>query len=95
MSMNKIDTHNEEVLQSKREDFDLFLAKEDWKGAQAVIDSIREDGHELSADILRKALLKAQYESKDWDNEGKLNEEQREDSRSEWVEQQGGSYLED
>lgn len=92
--MNDIDTHNEEVLQSKREDFDLFLAKEDWKNAQAVIDSIREDGHELSADILRKAYLKAQYESKkDFDNEGKLNEEQRESDHRDFVERQGGTFL--
>lgn len=91
--MNEPDIHNEEVLQSKREDFDLFIAKQDWKGAQTVIDSIREDGHEHSADILRKAYLKAQYESKDWDNEGKLNEEERENDHSTWVEQQGGSYL--
>lgn len=61
--MNEIDTHNEEVLQSKREDFDMFLAKEDWVNAQAVIDSIRECGNPHSADILRKAFLKAQYET--------------------------------
>lgn len=92
--MNEVDTHNEEVIQSMREDFDMFLAKQDWKNAQAVIDALREiPGQDHSADILRKAYLKAQYESKDWDNEGKLHEEQSEDSRSEWVEQQGGSYL--
>jgi hypothetical protein len=92
--MNNEEIQQEEWLQAQREDFDLFLARHEWTNAQAVIDSLRESGYEHSADILRKAYLKAQYEStKDWDNEGKLGEEQRESSHDDFVERQGGSYL--
>jgi len=50
-------------LDTAQEDFDSFLVKNDWVNAQAVIDAIRENGFSHSADILRKALLKAQHES--------------------------------
>jgi len=50
-------------LDGAQEDFDSFLAKNDWVNAQAVIDAVRENGYIHSADILRKAFLKAQYES--------------------------------
>ena len=53
---------NVQWLDGAREDFDSFLAKNDWVNAQAVIDAIREHGYAHSADILRKAFLKAQSE---------------------------------
>lgn len=43
-------------------DFDMFLAQNDWKNSQAIIDTLREIGQDHLADILRKAYLKKQYE---------------------------------
>ena len=54
---------NIEWLYRAQEDFDSFLAKNDLVNAQAVMDAVRENGYIHSADILRKAFLKAQSES--------------------------------
>ena len=53
---------NVQWLDGAQEDFDSFLAKNDWVNAQAVIDAVRENGYSHSADILHKAFLKAQSE---------------------------------
>jgi hypothetical protein len=51
------------ILEDAQSDFDTFLAQQDWVQAQDVIDNLRDIGFEHEADILRKAYLKAQYES--------------------------------
>ena len=55
----------ESNIENAQADFDMFLAKQDWKNAQAVIDSLRDIGQGHLADILRKAYLKKQYEVSD------------------------------
>lgn len=71
--MKDQDRANEDWLQGAREDFDMFLSQINWskyrsdennRNCLAVIDSIRENGHEHSADILKKAYLKKQYDMK-------------------------------
>ena len=60
--MKDQDNANIEWLYRAQEDFDSFLAKNDLVNAQAVMDAVRENGYIHSADILRKAFLKAQSE---------------------------------
>jgi len=55
-------TTNTEILEAQQEDFDEFLAKKDWKNAQAIIDNLWETGFAHEAEILRKELLKKQYQ---------------------------------
>lgn len=61
MSMTDHDTSNEQYVVYCQEEVDQFLAKFDWKGAQAIIDDMRARGFDHHADILRKVLLEAQF----------------------------------
>lgn len=83
--------HEERDIENMQADFDMFLAKEDWKNAQIIIDNLWDLKQDVLAEASRRALLREQ--SKDWDNEGKLNDEERESDHSDFVERQGGSYL--
>lgn len=53
---------NDVWKESAREDFDTFLAKGQWVNAQAIVDSFSENGFEHESVILRKSLLRAQFE---------------------------------
>lgn len=57
------DTQNVSWIEDKQGDFDEFLAKKDWVNAQAVVDSFWELGFNHEAELLRRAFLRAQYES--------------------------------
>ena len=59
--MTDHNTANEEWAQAAREDYDVFAAKREWNNCQAVIDSLRENGFEHKADILRKDLINTQH----------------------------------
>lgn len=56
-------TANTEWKEDAKDDFDEFIARRNWVSAQAIIDNFYEHGFEHEAVILRKAYLKAQYES--------------------------------
>lgn len=57
------DTQNVSWMEDKQGDFDEFLAKKDWVNAQAIVDSFWELGFNHEAELLRRTLLRAQYES--------------------------------
>lgn len=55
--------NNVEYLEAAQGDFDEFLAARDYKNAQAVIDNLWEQGFNHEAEIMRRAYLRAKYES--------------------------------
>lgn len=61
MSMTDPDSHNEVYLERCQEEVDQLLAQQDWVGAQSLIEDMRARGFSHHADILRKALLEAQF----------------------------------
>lgn len=60
--MKDIDYANEEVLEGKWEDFDQFLADENWSDAVAVMDSVGENGWENDAVRMNHLLNQAKSE---------------------------------
>ena len=59
--MTDHDSHNEVYLERCQEEVDVLLAECKWEEAQAVIEDMHSRGFSHHADILRKALLEAQY----------------------------------
>lgn len=56
------EANQESYLADCQADLDMFLSQRNWKDAQAVIDSVREQGYENEANIMRKSYLRAQDE---------------------------------
>lgn len=61
-----IDLQNERVLEGNWEDFDMFLAKNDYRNARALMDSVGENGWENDAlrmhHLLNEAAKEIHYE---------------------------------
>lgn len=52
-----------EWLEDAKDDFDSFVAERNWVDTQAIIDNLWEQGFNHEAELLRRAFLRAQYES--------------------------------
>lgn len=48
-------------IEDRGADFDTFIAIQDWKNAQAVVEAMSEAGLEHNAMLMRKELLRAQF----------------------------------